>query len=37
MEPTPPDFLMSFFVIQPSLDACRVLGGVAHLVLVRWF
>jgi hypothetical protein len=35
MEPTPPDLIVSFLQFNPSHAAGRVVGGVAHLVLVR--
>ncbi len=35
MEPRPPDLIMTLFAAQPVPTACRALGGVAHLLLVR--
>jgi hypothetical protein len=35
MEPTPPNLNMSLYAVILPPAACRVLGGVAHLDLVR--
>src|SRR4030095_7848759 len=36
MEPTPPDLLMSLLAVRHSSCSRPLLGGVAHLVRVRW-